>query len=129
MILLLSTASISRLQGEISQLLRNNLVSILFVDEIHLITEDGRGYRRDLLDLKKDLFKHIQPETRILGARATLTWRSYQALEADIGFQFDKVLWGLMNRREIYIRFEPVATSKKMKRISEVLEKFLRRHS
>jgi superfamily II DNA helicase RecQ len=101
---------------------------ILFVDEIHLIAEDGRGHRNDLLNLKNNLFKHVQPKTRMLGATATMTWRSYQALETDVGFRFEKALWGLMNRREIYIRFEPVATSNKMKRITEVLEKFLRRH-
>jgi superfamily II DNA helicase RecQ len=114
-ILLLSSASVSRLKPLIEQLLVKKRISFVFIDDADLLPEDGLSYCLDLLKVKENLLQHLPPDMKVLAVTATMTDPICQSLEQVTGLKFDTIMWGPMHRQRIYIWFEPVTRNNRKK--------------
>jgi superfamily II DNA helicase RecQ len=128
-ILMMTAQSISyTLYEELNHLSKNDLIDSVIIDEIHAITEDGRTFRSEFLELKNRFFAKLSHRVKAIGATATCNLATFKSIEPITSLKFDRVIWGPMARRDVFLRFEVVTPQAKMARLKEVIKTFLQKN-
>jgi superfamily II DNA helicase RecQ len=107
-VLLLTEHSFLLIQREIHQLNKVGGLKCVFIDEAHCLTEDGKTFRPELLQLGYKFLRRLAPTVKVVAATATCNNNILDDLTTLTNWKFDKVIWGSIDRREIYMRFELV---------------------
>ena len=72
-------------------LVNHHLLSMIVIDEIHLLTDFGRSFRADINMLKEELFNKVKETTPFLTATCTKSVRS--SFEDLIGVKCNSLHW------------------------------------
>jgi ATP-dependent DNA helicase RecQ len=107
-VLLLTEHSFLLIQREIHQLNKVGGLKCVFIDEAHCLTGDGKTFRPELLQLGYKFLRRLAPTVKVVAATATCNNNILDDLTTLTNWKFDKVIWGSIDRREIYMRFELV---------------------
>jgi superfamily II DNA helicase RecQ len=105
-VLLVTEHSFSLIQREIHQLNKVGGLKCVFIDEALCLTEDGKTFRPELLQLGYKFLRQLTQTVKVVAATATCNNTILEDLTTLTNWKFDKVIWGSIDRREIYMRFE-----------------------
>ena len=92
-------------------LAKKHLLSMIVIDEIHLLTDFGRSFRVEINMLKEELFQKVKETTQMLFLTATCTKSVRSSFENLIGVKCNSIHWPsnlqMVNRK---VRIEVVYT-------------------
>ena len=74
-------------------LVNHHLLSMIVIDEIHLLTDFGRSFRADINMLKDELFNKVKETTPMVFLTATCTKSVRSSFEDLIGVKCNSVHW------------------------------------
>jgi hypothetical protein len=102
----------------IIELNKNNMISNIFLDEVHTISNWGHNFRPDYLMLSYNLKTFID-RTRVVGFTATANYRVVEDLMYQLGVNQEKIISPLQISDEKY-HFDFSRTQSNMELVSEL---------
>jgi superfamily II DNA helicase RecQ len=104
-LVVVTESSLASLKSQISHLSKHDLISLLVLDEIHLIVQDGQRFFPKLYQNTKSVVSTIHPSnTKVVCFIASPDKQMYEDLEALLEYKLDYTLWGSPVNRNSSIR-------------------------
>jgi hypothetical protein len=128
-LVVVTESSLASLKSQISHLSKHDLISLLVLDEIHLIVEDGQRFRPKLYQNTKSAVSTIhRSNTKVVCFTASPGKQMYEDLEVLLEHKLDYTLWGSPMNRNSSIRFVTECKDTLKTTTDQLLEDHVRDH-
>ena len=128
-VVVVTESSLASLKSQISHLSKHDLISLMVLDETHLIVEDGQRFRPKLYQNIKSAVSTIHPSSaKVVCFTASPDKKMYEDLEVLLGHTFDFTLWGSPMNRKSSIRFVTECKDTLKATTDQLLEDHVRDH-